>query len=460
MIKMFRYNYINPEVYLMKKAFASILIIFTVIANTVIPCFAEVPPAPEVHGEAGLLLDLKSGRVLYSKNPDKKLYPASTTKILTAVIVLEEANLADVVTATTSAISPITLEDSSMGILIGEQLTVEQLVNGMLVHSANDAANVLAVHLAGSIEAFAEKMNQKAKSLGAVNSNFVNPHGFHDDNHYTTANDLAAIARYAMTNEKISAKFREIVATNRYIIEPTNKYTETRYLSTTNHLISKIRNLHHFYENAIGIKTGYTGQAGHCLVAAAKKDETEFLTVVMKCQNEGSKAGAYSFTDTRALFDYAFKNYSYQTVADTTDIVSDSKVYEAKDAVRVALIPEKKVSSLLPKNIDLEKDIEKKITTPDEEIKAPIAKGDVLGSVTYLYNGEELGTTNLVASNDVERDTLLFIIHGFVNVITSPFFYVPIIILAGLIIYFKVNREKRRRNRRRNLSYPRNNRYR
>jgi len=443
----------------MKRILISFLIIFTILTSLALPCFAdEIPAPPDIHGEAGMLLDLKTGRVLFSKNPDKKLYPASTTKILTAIIVLEEADLNEVVTATSAAISPISLEDSSMGILIGEQLTVDQLLNGMLVASANDAANVLAVHLAGSIEAFAEKMNQRAKSLGAVNSNFVNPHGFHDDNHYTTANDLAAIARYAMTNEKTSEKFREIVSTARVTMEPTNKYTDTRYLSSTNHLISKVRNLHHYYEPAIGVKTGYTSQAGHCLVAAAKKDETEFLTVIMKCQNEGSKTGAYSFTDTRALFDYAFENYAYQTVAETTDIISDSKVYEAKDAVRVALTPKTRLSSLLPKNIDKEKDIEKKITV-NEEIKAPIAKGDVLGSVSYMYNGETLGTTELVASNDVERDTLLFIIHGVVKVVTSPLFYIPIILIIILIIYLRVSREKRRRLRRSRLKYPRNNRY-
>lgn len=439
-----------------KKFIVSLSVILGILLNTVLPCFAApaLPSAPEIHGEAGILMDLKTGRVLYSKNPDEKLFPASTTKILTAVIVLEEADLSEVVTATSAAISPITLEDSHMGILVGEQLTVEQLLYGMLVYSANDAANVLAVHLAGSIDAFAEKMNQKAKSVGAVNSHFANPHGFHNPDHYTTANDLAAIARYAMNDAKISEKFREIVSTSRYIIEPTNKYTQTRYLSSTNHLISKIRNSNHFYEPAIGIKTGYTGQAQNCLVAAAKKENTEFLSVILKCQNEGSGSGAYTFVDTKALFEYAFENYEYRTVAKTTDIVSDSKVYEAKDSVRVALTPKSEIGSLLPKQLDLNTDIERNIKI-DEQIKAPIEKGAVLGTVTYLYDGETLGTCELIASNSVERDNVLFFIHGFINVVTSPFFYIPIILLTALIIYLRIRRNNKRNARRRNMTFNR-----
>lgn len=444
-----------------KKIFFSAVLIIAVLFSIISPVFAEPDTIPDIHAQGAVLMDMKTGRIIYSKNPDEKLYPASTTKILTAIIALEECgdSLETVVTASSDAISPITLDDSHMGILIGEQLTVENLINGMLVASANDAANVLAVHISGSLSGFAELMNQKAKAIGAVNSNFVNPHGYHDENHYTTANDLAAIARYAMTNEKISPKFREIVAKSRYIIEPTNKYKETRYLSSTNHLISKIRNSHHFYAPAIGIKTGYTSHAGNCLVAAAKKDDTEILSVLLKCQNEGSGDSAYSFTDTKALFEYAFENYQYTSVAMPGDIVSDSKVEEAKDSVRVALTPKQEIGALLPKTIDLKAEIKVNMDIP-EEFTAPIEKGQSLGKAVYSYKGEILGTTEIVAGNAVERDTILFIIHRIVDVVTNPIFYIVLVLIVMIIVILKIKRNKRRKERRRNLRFGNTNRYR
>ena len=212
----------------MKKYIYTFILALIIIFTYTTSAFAEKLPVPTLNAQSAIMIDMKTGKVIYNKNADTKLYPASTTKILTAIIALEKCeDLSTVVTASHAAIDPITLEDSHMGILVGEQLTLEQLIYGMLVYSANDAANVLAIHIAGSLDAFAQMMNEKAQSLGASNSHFMNPHGFHDDEHYTTASDLAVIARYAMGNEK----FREIVKTARYIIEPTNKYEETRYLT-------------------------------------------------------------------------------------------------------------------------------------------------------------------------------------------------------------------------------------
>ncbi|MCH5185267.1 MAG: D-alanyl-D-alanine carboxypeptidase [Oscillospiraceae bacterium] len=412
---------------------------------------------PQIHAGASILTDLKTGRILYENNSREKMYPASTTKILTGIMAIENLELDRVVTATDAAIAPITREHSSMGILRGEQLTVEQLLYGLLVHSANDAANVLAVEMGGSIEGFATMMNERAEELGAHDSHFVNPHGFHDDDHYTTAYDLAVIARYAMNNEK----FREFVKTTRYIIPPTNKYKTDRILITTNNLISKFKTAANFYEYATGIKTGSTDKAQNCLVASAKKGDTEFISVLMKCPNQGSGATAYSFSDTKALFEYAFDTYEYVTIASANDIVSDSKVYEAKDDARVALSPKDEISMLLPKNLDKAKDIVINAET-EENIKAPIQKGQVLGKVSYSYNGELLGSTDLIASNTVERDNILFVIHSVVNTVKSPFFYIPAAILAVAAIILRiriVNNRKRRRSYARRSRYNNRNRY-
>lgn len=403
-------------------------------------------PAP--HAGAVILSDLKSGKVLYERNATDKMYPASTTKILTAILVLENANLGDVVIVPADAINPINNNHSHMGILIGEELTVEQLLYGMLVYSANDAANVLAIHVAGSLEAFAQMMNNKANELGASNSHFVNPHGFHDDNHYTTAQDLTTIARYAMQIEK----FREIVKTDMYTIDPTNKYKEIRYLSNTNHLVSRRRQANYFYKKATGIKTGFTDEAASCLVSSAVDGDTELLSVVMKCHNTTiEENGAYSFVESKELLEYGFKNFKYITIAKNGEIVSDSGVYEARNNVRVALTPKDDISALLPSDIKLDEVLKK--CELNEKIKAPIKIGDILGTVTYEYQGEIVGSSSLVATNDVERDYILMIIHLILKIIFNPIFLILVIAIVVLRIRAKIIRERNRKKRRSRLNY-------
>lgn len=407
------------------------------------------------HAGSALLMDMNSGKILFEKNAGKKVFPASTTKIMTAILVLENAeDLSAVVTAQKDAIEPITREHSNMGILIGEELTVEQLLYGMLVYSANDAANVLGIHIAGGIDEFASMMNQKATELGCQNTHFTNPHGFHDDNHYTTAYDLALISQYAMKNEK----FREIVATDTYQMDATNKYDETRYLTSTNHLISTKRQYDYYYKKATGIKTGYTGEAGSCLVASAKDGDTEFISVVMNCKNEAGVEGAYSFTESKELLEYAFENYKLIPLAKTDDIVSSSSVYEAKNGMRVTLVPDKELSAMLPVDIDVETEIKKTITykTSKKPI-APIKKGDILGVVKYEYQGEVLGEVNLLANNTVEKDHILAGIHLVLKIITNPVLIIIFLILVFIIVRLRIDSNRRRRKRRQMMNYANSN---
>ncbi|GEM_PF-182033 len=402
---------------------------------------------PTVHAEAALLLDMNTGAVVYAKNEKQKMYPASTTKILTAILALEKGNLSDIVVATEEAISPITKEHSQMGILVGEELTVEQLLYALLVSSANDAANVLAVHIGGSISGFVDMMNARARELGAMDSNFVNPHGFHDANHYTTASDLATLARYAMKNEK----FREIVATKTYDMPPTNKYEKNRKLSSTNHLVSKYRNTSLFYKYATGIKTGHTDESGDCLVASATKGDINLLSVLLGCENEDNKEKAYSFTDTTALFEHVFNNFKYHKIASTTEVVADSNVYEAKKRIRVTLGPAQNVEMLLPNDTDPNEI--KAETTLNEKIAAPIKQGEVLGHIQYTLNGKTLISTDLIALNEVKRDEIIHVINSILRVLLNPFVLIPVIGIILLLIYININRRKRRKQRRSRLTY-------
>ncbi len=415
------------------------------------------PPSVS-HAQSALLMDLDSGRVLYSKNLDDRVYPASITKIMTCVLALENGNMTDTVTATYEALKPITLDDSAIGILLGEELTFEQLVYAMMVQSANDAANVIAVHIAGSMDAFVEMMNQKAQELGMTGTHFANPCGAHDDNHYTTTRDIAILSKYAMKNDT----FRELVKTVIYKIPPTAKYTQERTLVNTNLFLSTIRSTYHLYPPAIGIKTGHTSQAGNCLVSAASYNDTELLAIVMNCPNTDEQAGAYSYTDSRELFDFGFNNYMHQSLATVGDIINDSKVYEAKDDMRVALTVDADVSALIS-NKTGSADLIKPVYDMPEQISAPIAKGDTVGTVTYYYNDVPVGAANLVATNDVERNNLLHVFHIILKVVTSPFFFIPVIILIIVMLYARHRKKKLERRRRiqqlkrqRNQNYPDN----
>lgn len=401
---------------------------------------------PEPRCEAAILIDRKTGDILYEKNKDKKMYPASTTKIMTAVLALEKGSLSDSVTATQEAVAPITNQHSNMGIKVGETFTLEQLLYGMLVYSANDAANVIAVHIGGSLDAFVSMMNEKAQEMGLDGTKFKNAHGFHDDEHYTTASDLATLTKYAMQNEK----FCEITDTVLYRIPGNDLYTEERVLSTTNHLISRYRNTKYYYKYAVGVKTGHTDEAGSCLVGAATKNDIELISVILKA-DQSQDGTLYAFSDSANMYEYIFGNYKYCSIASQEEVVSDSAVYEAKNGTRVALSPKDKIEKLLPKETNTE-DI-KAETVLNEKIKAPIKKGDVLGSVTYTYMGKELGKTELVAGNDVEKDNILAVIHFILNIVKNPIFIIAVIVFILFIISSNIKRKKRRKKRRSQLKY-------
>lgn len=394
--------------------------------------------------EAALLMDMNSGRILYGKNVDEKLYPASTTKMMTGILALESGKMGDTATATYEALKSITLEDSHMGILIGEQLTMTDLLNGMLVYSANDAANVIAVHIAGSIQSFVDMMNAKAQELGMTGTHFMNPCGVHDDNHYTTARDLATLAKYCMQNEQ----FREIVKTPSYHIAPTNKYSQDRYLSSTNLFLGTARSSYHYYKPCTGIKTGTTSQAGHCLVASAEYDGMSLVSVVLKCSDTNVKEGAYSYIVSKNLFDFGFNNYHSGVLATPGNIVYDSKVYEAKGDKRVTLTVDGEVNALIPADDDISSSINTVIDLP-EQISAPITKGDILGKVSYIYNDAEIGSANLVAANDVELDKVLHIFHTVIGIIINPLVFIPAIMI--IIIAIIAHSKKKRRDRKRRL---------
>lgn len=253
---------------------------------------AEKLTENDITAEAAILIDSETGDVLFEKNSSKKLGMASTTKIMTGILAIENCELDDVVTISRHASYT---EGSSIYTKEGEKITVETLIYGLLLKSGNDAATALAEHIAGSEEAFADMMNKKAEKLGLENTHFVNPHGLYDPEHYTTAYELAMLAKYAMKNKT----FAEIVNTVKYV-EETDEDRD-------NHIINNANKLIKMYEEADGIKPGYTPETGRTLVGSATKDGWRVITVTLNCADD--------WVEHKKMFDYAFENYHTVTVA-------------------------------------------------------------------------------------------------------------------------------------------------
>lgn len=428
----------------MKKALSWIGVLLLVF-QLAVPVFAENDQKqPDVKAAAAILVDQGSGRVLFEKDADAKHYPASTTKIMTALLAIESLSTADSVTASRTAVD-VDRDGSNMGILEGEILTVEQLLYGLMVHSANDAANVLAETVSGSIESFVEKMNARAAEIGMSGTHFANPHGYHDDNHYTTARDLSLLAGIAMQNEL----FAKIVATPVYEIPPTEKYKETRHLSNNNSLINPMKGRKYLYSAATGIKTGHTSKAGNCLVSSASKDGTSLICVVLDAPDtDGTN---YSFADSITLFQYGFDNFKTQTISDTDEILATREVKWAAGNAQAILSTKEPVSALLPVDYD-KAALERTIEVPDI-IKAPLAEGETIGSITYTYDGITLGKVDVINTKTVKKSYVRMIFGTILHCLLSVWVMVPLGILVIVLLILRWIELKRRQKRRRQRKY-------
>lgn len=382
---------------------------------------------PSLSAQSAILIDGKSGMILYGKDMGKKMYPASTTKIITYMVIEDAISngdiaLDDMLTFPQELYDKLDPGGSNIALRVGEKMSVENLISGMLIASGNDAATLLAVSTAGSEAEFVKKMNKKAEELGLKNTHFTNPHGLTDEQHYTTASDLAVAAKAAMKSEM----FRKIVGSKTLTIAPTNKTEEQRYYINTNNLVSNLRYSKYYYSKATGIKTGYTDMAGACLVASAKEGERELICVILKSET--------SHEDAKALLEYGFDNFKELKVASANDILGECKVKQGasgKDHVRA--VSGENVWATVPLSATLD-DIEMKISYNAEELRAPVAKGSVLGSVTYTYNGTVIATADLIAEEDIARHPLGFLM-SFWEALWGSIIFRIILYLILLILF-------------------------
>lgn len=343
------------------------------LTDETIPVMSE----PVINARSALVMDFESGTILYEKNAYRKRPMASTTKIMTAIIALENCDLDEEVIISKIAAG---MGGSVMGLKAETSIKMIDLLHGMLICSGNDAAVAVAEHIGGSIEGFSELMNQKALELGAYSTSFSNPHGLDAENHYTTAYDLAKITRYALNNPV----FNEIV-------KKTEFYYEGRTLKNTNEMLS-------LYEGADGVKTGYTGLAGRCLVTSATHNDMRFISVVLFCDTKNLRTSS-----SQKILDYSFDEYGKVLLMEKGRILGSVKVERSRNLQEIMVASAEDLKAVLKYS---ERDnLYTRISLP-ESITAPVRQGTILGTVSIYQGDQIIAETSLIGLNGSQRMTL------------------------------------------------------
>ena len=416
--------------------------------NQTLSAFAGLE-TPHTEAVSSLAVNLETGLIVYEDNPRQLLYPASTVKLMTAIVAIEHIpDLETVIYASETAINRTTGTklNPTRPIKAGDGFTARELLYGLLVVGANDAANVLAEYVGGSVEDFCALMNQKAEEIGAKDTNFTNPTGLHDDNMVTTAYDTALIGQYAYYINEIV----KIAGSTNYTIEATDKTSDRRYLYNRNRLIRRVEDeTDYFYKGAMGLSAGYTPQGGNCVVAVAKREGLSYLTVVLNAP-EIEKEN-YAYADSVTLLNACFDNFAVQKVASGGGMICEIPVSLAAKVDHVTLYAKEDIVSLLPVGYPSE-DVQLKQMVY-EDAKAPIREGQTFGELVATYKGTiVLGKTELVANTAVDRSNLLYVLSLLSAFFTSRWFIVAFITALVLFILYCILYYKafmRRRNFRR-----------
>lgn len=397
-----------------------------------------VPMPPNITAGAAVLMNLNSGKIIYEKNSSKIVFPASSVKLMTAILVAE--NVKDLEQQTVISQEVIdkavgnTLPGSPM--VAGEVFTIMDLMYALLLRGANDAAIALAEYVAGSEAEFVIKMNEKAAELGCTNTVFANSHGLHSDAMYTTALDAAKIAAHASTIQHIM----DISSTTKYEIPITNKTNSMRSLINRNHIVSKAEVTRYFYEYARGMNSGSTKEAGYCLVTTATQKGVTYLCVILGASSTpiASTGGELinSFSDATSLFEWGFSIYSYRTVLTQKNIIHEVKIELAANKDYVGLVPDRDIEALLMQNTNIETEIVRVYTIYEDKLVAPIAKGDHLGDLVLSYGDDIIGTAKLLANTDVELSNVLYGLARVDAIVSTRWFKASVIIFLILFSFY------------------------
>ena len=411
---------------------------------------ALAAPGPSHRARAVVLADAVTGDIIYARNEHEQIHPASTTKIMTALLVVEaldrgDVNINDMLTTSEAALADMIEAGSAIGLEVGEEMTLESLLYSIMLISANDASNVLAEHIGGSIEGFLWMMNERAAELGAENTHFLNPHGLTQDGHFSTAYDLFLITRHAIS----LPRFADLYSMRERSYRATNERPAGTFVST-NRLTDP--NSDYYYPDAIGVKTGFTSAAGLCLVSTAVRDDISLLAVVMGVPVDEEEIN--HFTETAAIYDWAFENLEYTELLRSTTEVTRLPVALGDGAESVGLRPGAPVTALMFRGSDV-LNMRQEITLfSDDELVAPIHQGDVLGEMTLHYEDRVFGPIPLLAAETIHLSRVAYMQQEIESTLGSVWVRVIIIVLVLLVllyiayaIFYAIRKRKRKKER-------------
>lgn len=412
----------------------------------------------ELNVKSALLYEIDSGTMVYGYNMDTKLYPASLTKIMTCLTALENCSLTDMVTVSETALAGMHPDGSNVGLVAGEEMSMEDLLYCVMLASANDACAVIAEHIAGTEAAFVEMMNAKAQALGCTGTHFVNSHGLHDDGHYTTARDLLKIFSDALNHDF----FRELYASTYHVVPPTNIHG-ARELNTTVYMRSTEITPDYYDSRVEGGKTGFTTPAGRCFVCSAKDENFHFISVIMGSENEVLDNGAiihHNFYDTETLLESGFSELSYVDALSPLSPIGQVEVSMSPTLATVA--PAETVRALLPKAFDPQ-DLEIGYTLDNPNLAAPLEENQQIGTAMAYYKGSCVAQSSLRTVNAVRENAILYKIARSAPLLAGSPWKAIMLVLAILLVIFLLlflrasilRRRSRRRARRRAGQRPR-----
>ncbi|MBR6902855.1 MAG: D-alanyl-D-alanine carboxypeptidase [Clostridia bacterium] len=427
-----------------KRIFSAFLALFLIVVPF-IRISAYEPTGIEITAKSVMLVSLDTGEVIYSKAENERVYPASITKIMVVTLMLESPiyNPGAKVAMTKEAQNLVLGTGSVVSNLKeGEEISQLDLVYYVLMSSCGDCAYLAALTYGETVENFVDMMNNKAKELGLKGTHYQNPVGLHNEQNYTTAKDTYTLTRYALKNET----FKTVCETVRYTVPETNMHG-TRTLSTTNFLQDNSTNYYYVY--AKGVKTGFTSESGRCLVSTASYNGYNYMCILFGCPNTEGKR--HEFIESKELYRWAFNNFSFKHIANVDNPVCEIGVDLSFKTDFVSLYVEKSFVSVLPTDAD-DSTITIKPNYENRRVKAPVKKGQVLGTADITYANKVIGTVNLVSHEDIERSVLLTILYGIKSFFTSKYMRVVYAVLALIIIIFiwrvwRLNSQKKKTKR-------------
>ena len=428
-----------------KRHFFTLFTLFLLISGLVVSAFA-LTPSPTHHAYAIVLADANTGDIIYAQNEHEQINPASTTKIMTALLAVEaldrgDVNIHDMLVTSQAALADMVPAGANIGLEVDEEMRFESLLYAVMLVSANDATNVIAERLGGTIDNFVQMMNDRARELGALNTNFRNAHGLTQDGHYSTAYDLFRITEFAIQNPRFVELYSEL--------ERFDPATSRTFVSTNR---MKDPTAPEYYHGALGVKTGFTNAAGWCLVSTATRGDISLLAVVMGVPADVD--GINHFSETAALYDWAFENLEYTEILPANTEITRVPISLGDGADTIGLRPQHSVNALVLQGTTLQDIRQEIVLFFDEEAEplvAPVSQGTVLGQVTFYADGRTFGPMPLIAGETVALSRTAHLRYEVGNTLGSTWVRVVIIVLVlllALYVVYAVNYSIKKRRRR------------